>query len=82
MDQKQQIIEILEDIEEDTSVSRNIKEKVSEMKNDLSKAKDDDLSLVVNKILSDLEELSNDVNVPDFVRTQLWHLSSMLETFA
>lgn len=80
MDALQQVIGILRELQEDSSVSKNIKQKVSAMQADLERCSDEDLSLKVNKILSDLEELSNDVNLPPFVRTQIWHISSVLET--
>ena len=82
MSELQQVIQILEELEEDITVSRNIKEKIREMRVSLQSSDGDSMSLTVNRILSDLEDLSNDVNIPDFVRTQFWHLTSILETIA
>lgn len=82
MSELQQVIQILEELEEDITVSRNIKEKIREMRVSLQSSDRDSMSLTVNRILSDLEDLSNDVNIPDFVRTQFWHLTSILETIA
>jgi len=33
----------------------------------------------VNKSLSELDEISNDINLPTFIRTQIWGIASMLE---
>ncbi len=80
MDELTQVIEMLEELQEDSSVSKNVKVKIEAMKQELVNANKDNLSLVVNKILSDLEELSGDVNLPMFVRTQIWSITSLLET--
>ncbi len=77
-----EIIYILEEIEDDNTVSKSIKNKISVMKKDIQGCEERSRSLTINKILSDIEDLSNDVNVPDYVRTQLWHLTSILETIA
>jgi len=76
----QEVISILKELQEDSTVSKNIKIKVAEMQKELESCKKDNLSLKINKILCDLEEISNDVNLPMFVRTQIWHLTSKLET--
>lgn len=77
-----QVLELLNELQEDTSVSKNVKMKINAMKYELEKSKKEDLSLIVNKILSDLEELSSDVNIPMFVRTQIWSITSMLESLS
>lgn len=82
MDEIKQIIELLEELQEDTSVSKNVKNKIQTMKEELQTTKKEDLSLTVNKILSDLEELSTDINMPMFVRTQIWSITSLLETLS
>lgn len=74
------VIEILRELEEDSGVSKGIKIRISSMREELEDA--DDISLSVNKVLSDLEDLSGDVNIPAYVRTQLWHITSVLETLS
>ena len=81
-DELKKAIDILGDLQEDNLVSRNIKQKVSAMRSDLEKSKPEEMSLKINRILSDLEEISADVNLPLFVRTQVWHLTSILEKMA
>lgn len=82
MNDVKQVIELLDELQEDTSVSKNVKLKIESMKQELSESNEDNLSLTVNKILSDLEELSGDVNIPMFVRTQIWSITSLLETLS
>ena len=82
MDEKSQIINMLDELQEDTSVSKNVKTKIQAMKQELIDASEENLSLTVNKLLSDLEDLSSDVNIPMFVRTQIWSVTSMLETLS
>ena len=80
MDALKQVKGILVELQEDSSVSKNIKGKLSVMQKELENASSEELSLVVNKILCDLEEISSDINIPVFIRTQIWNLTSLLET--
>jgi len=73
-----EIIELLDDLQQDSTVPRNVKMKLGTMKNELS-VEEGDLSLKINKALSDVEEIANDINLPMFVRTQIWSLTSLLE---
>jgi uncharacterized protein len=82
MEEVKQVIDLLEELQEDTSVSKNVKSKIQIMKQELQETDKENLSLTVNKILSDLEELSSDVNIPMFVRTQIWSVTSLLETLS
>lgn len=74
------VIDIFVELEEDSSVSKGIKIKIVSMKDELKNTKD--ISLSVNKVLSELEELSGDVNIPGYVRTQFWHITSVLESLS
>ncbi|MBC8500550.1 MAG: UPF0147 family protein [Nanoarchaeota archaeon] len=71
------VIDALNQLEEDTSVPKNIKQRISEITSDMKS--DKDLSLKVNKSLSELDDIANDINLPTFVRTQIWGIASMLE---
>ena len=73
------VVNIFKELQEDSTVSKNIKAKVAVMQRELEQSSGDEISLKVNKILSELEDLSSDVNLPMFVRTQIWNLTSMLE---
>lgn len=73
----QEVIDSLIELEEDPSIPKNTKQKISQMIADLKS--DKDLSLKVNKSLNYLDEISSDINMPDFIRTQVWGIASMLE---
>ncbi len=62
---------------EEQGTPRNVREKVQEM---LALIKEPgDARLKADRLLAALEELQSDVNVPAYVRTQIWSISSMLE---
>ncbi len=72
------IIELLKELQEDNTVPRNVKTKLSAMQRNLED-ESGDLSLKVNQIHSDVEEISNDINLPMFIRTKIWELTTKLE---
>lgn len=72
-----QIIEMIKEMQEDSTVPKNTKLKLEEIAKLLNSS--DDISLGVSKSLSILEELSEDANMPQFVRTQVLNLATMLE---
>ena len=78
-DRVEEIVALLQDLQDDSTVPRNVKTKLAEMQKELS-SDAGDLSLKINKILSDVEEIANDINLPMFIRTQIWNLTSMLES--
>ncbi|MBU1201317.1 MAG: UPF0147 family protein [Nanoarchaeota archaeon] len=73
----QEAICSLEELKEDSMVPKNVKLKISGIIQELKTDKDQ--SLKVNKSLSDLDEICEDMNIPPFIRTQLWGVTSMLE---
>ncbi len=76
----QEVIDSLEELKNDTTIPKNVKQKVSEVISELRSEKD--LSLKVNKSLSELDEMCEEINLPQFVRTHLWSVTSMLEKLA
>ncbi|MBN1275680.1 UPF0147 family protein [Candidatus Woesearchaeota archaeon] len=79
MDQRvEEIIALLKELQEDNTVPRNVKLKLQHMQASLED-EGGEISLKVNKILSDVEDIANDINLPMFIRTQIWNLTSMLE---
>ena len=74
----QSIIELLEEVKNDRTVPRNVRntieEIVKEMKNDK-----EELTIRINSAISMLDEISNDPNIPMYTRTQVWNIVSMLE---
>ncbi|MBW3015221.1 UPF0147 family protein [Candidatus Woesearchaeota archaeon] len=71
------IIDLMQDLSEDPTVPRNIKNKILELIETLKE--DVELSIKINKVLSELDEISDDSNLQAFTRTQLWNIVSMLE---
>jgi len=62
---------------EDTATPRSVREKLNNTLQYIKRS--DDEQTKISTILSDLDELSQDVNIPPFVRTQLYSISGMLE---
>jgi uncharacterized protein (UPF0147 family) len=71
------IIDVFHELCEDSSVPKNVKAKFQGLISLLEKP--GELCLKVNKILHDLDEIGDDINLQPYVRTQIWNISSMLE---
>jgi hypothetical protein len=74
-----QIMEVLDQISEDTSVPRNIRRGASDAKARLTK-KDEALDLRVTSAIMIMDDLANDPNIPLHGRTLIWNIISQLET--
>ena len=72
------VIDMLSGLEQDLTVPKNIKDSVKNVIDVLNEKKKD-VSLKVNKALHILEEVSNDMNMEPYTRTQLLNIVSMLE---
>jgi uncharacterized protein (UPF0147 family) len=68
------------EIMEDSALPKNIKTKLEEIVSTLKDAKGKELKLKADKCIHDLDDISSDVNLQPFVRTQLWSVVSMLES--
>lgn len=64
-------------LREDESVPKNIKIKLESISEML--IEETEISMRVSKCLHLLDEISEDLNIPSFIRTQIWNVSSMLE---
>ncbi|WJI09521.1 UPF0147 family protein [Methanobacterium sp. CWC-01] len=71
--------QILQHIMEDTSVPRNIR-RAAEESRDLLAADDDEPSIRASTVISILDEISNDPNIPIHARTLIWEVLSELES--
>ncbi|BDZ67262.1 UPF0147 family protein [Methanobacterium ferruginis] len=71
--------QILKHIMGDTSVPRNIRRAAEESKNILSKD-DDEPTVRASTVISILDEISNDPNIPIHARTLIWNVLSELES--
>ncbi len=70
--------EILKHIMEDTSVPRNIRRAAEESKEILFR-EDEEPSIRASTVISILDEISNDPNIPIHARTLIWNVLSELE---
>jgi uncharacterized protein len=73
------IINSLEELKDDSNMQKNVKLKINEIINMLSDEKNGDLSIKINKALDMLDNISNENNIPSYIRTQIWNIVSMLE---
>jgi len=69
------IIEIMESILDDRMVPRNIRSKVEEA---IAKIKGNTITTLSEAIYL-LDDVSNDVNMPEHTRTDIWQIISMIE---
>lgn len=73
------VIERIEALEDDGSIPSNVKDLLS---NSVEALEDDDeeLSVRINTATSFLDEISNDPNIAQHTRTEVWNIASMLES--
>ena len=72
------IKKLLDEINDDRSVPRNIRTSVQEAKESLNDVSQD-MEIRISNAISVLDSISNDQNLPIYTRTQIWNLVSMLE---
>ncbi|MSR85994.1 hypothetical protein EXS74_01205 [Candidatus Woesearchaeota archaeon] len=75
----EELIEELIMILEDDSIPKNVRIKIETAIAAL-KQEDIELSIRANKALQQLDDLSDDPNIPSYIRPQLWNILSQLET--
>ena len=78
-DAKKEVLEILNTINGDSTVPRNVKIKIQEV-GLILKGNSENIALQINKVLQEIDDLSEENNLPDYTRTQLWNIASLLET--
>lgn len=71
--------QILQHIMEDTSVPRNIRRAAEESKDILAKDEEEP-TVRASTVISILDEISNDPNIPIHARTLIWNILSELES--
>lgn len=74
-----QIMEVLDQLAEDTSVPRNIRRGAADAKERLMR-KGEALDVRSASAIMILDELANDPNIPLHGRTLIWNIISQLET--
>lgn len=78
--QVEQVIEFLSDLEGESGVPKNVKSKIQGIISELKDRKD--ISIKINKALTELEEIADDANMQSYTRTQIWSVISLLEKLA
>ncbi len=71
--------QILQHIMEDTSVPRNIR-RAAEKSRDLLANEEEEDTIKASTVISILDEISNDPNIPIHARTLIWNVLSELES--
>ena len=71
------ILDVLNELVDDSTVPKNVKTKIKSTIDALSE--DVDLSIRVNKALHILDDISDDANLQSYTRTQIWNVVSLLE---
>ena len=74
------LVETLSQIEQDDSVPRNVKLKLKNAMLALQ-GPDPDNKIKASRALQELDDVSDDPNIPSYVRPQIWNVVSMLEGF-
>jgi uncharacterized protein (UPF0147 family) len=73
------VIPLIQQIANDRTVPRNIRSKCEESIKILQNNKED-LAVRINTVISYMDEVSNDPNIPMYTRTQVWNIVSILES--
>lgn len=75
----QDVIELLDQIESDVTVPKNIRLRI---KNAMNVLEENGKKSVVkaDKAIEELDFISDDYNLPTYTRTQIWHIVSLLES--
>ncbi len=71
-------VEGLRELCTDSTVPKNVKVKIENIIAWLSK--DEEISILVNRALNELDEISDSNNIEPYTRTQLWNIVSLLES--
>lgn len=80
MENMNQIIELLSIIEGDSTVPKNVRNKVNQTIAFIKQDETASVDLIIDRALQSLDELSSDPNIPTFTRTQIWSVISALES--
>ncbi len=72
-------IQRMEDLKDDDDVPSNVKDSLDACIETLQD-EDEDFSVRINTAASHLDEVSNDPNIAQHTRTEIWNIASMLES--
>jgi len=71
------VLNVLDELKEDNTVPKNVRLKIEETIKILNE--DSEMEIRVSKVLHRLGEISEDVNLQSYTRTQIWDVISELE---
>jgi uncharacterized protein (UPF0147 family) len=74
------VMEILTLIEGDNSVPKNVRAKIKDAMVSLNDQNGQSSHLKIDQVLQQLDDLSDDPNLPPYTRTQIWNVLSVLES--
>ncbi len=75
--QLNEIVNFLGTIGDDSSVPKSLKMRIQETIGVLKT--EDEITLKINRAISELEDIGNDTNITPYIRTQVYNLISSLE---
>jgi uncharacterized protein (UPF0147 family) len=75
----EEVISFIQQVANDRTVPRNIRAKCEDSINILKDEKED-VAVRVNTVISNMDDVSNDPNIPMYTRTQIWNIVSILES--
>lgn len=74
-----EVMDLFDELVDDRGIPKNIREAVVQARTNLNCC-DFEVSVRVDKAIEILDDISNDINLPVFARTQIWSIISMLES--
>ena len=75
----EEVINLIQQVANDRTVPKNIRTKCEESIASLNDQKED-AAVRINTVISTLDEISNDPNIPTYTRTQVWNIVSIMES--
>ena len=73
-----EIFNALSSLEQEEGVPRSVKMKMESIKTILNNNAEE-LSVKLSRCFAELDDMSEDVNIPSFIKTHIWHISGLLE---
>jgi uncharacterized protein (UPF0147 family) len=72
-----QVVDFIKELSTDNTMPRNVREKLNHINQILQS--DQDINICKDKAMIELDDISNDVNLKCYTRTQIWNVVSMIE---
>jgi len=79
MSNLKEITKYLDELINDINVPKNVRKRLEEAKNELLN-NSVEKSIRIGKVISTMDEISIDINLPIYARTKIWNIVSMLES--